>query len=162
MIKLLVSSILLLLACGTVIGSADDDYFQKAIFPVLKAKNGQFSSESLFVNQYDMDNQTEKIRIEEKHSFKWISGNLKEYQVTNETKDKGLTLLEESIYLNGTEFYLTWSSSCVDFSFDSSIVESSVSHWASYSIFKQTFPYKMLGEYSNLLGSNFFLYNFFK
>ena len=138
-------SVLLLLAFGTVLGSADD-YFKNAIFPALKAKDGQLSSEVLFEFFGYYGVRTYGYRFEEKHSFKWNSGNLKGYLATNVTYDKELPFLGQSVYLNGSEFYSITPRFCHDLPFDNYTVRHEVENWASRHVFKKDYPYKMLGK----------------
>ena len=135
----------LLLACPAVLGSSDE-YFQKAVFSALKAKNGEFSSQGQFFENYFIGNHTRSYttRIEEKHSFRLGSGSVKEFRwLRAYQSEENQTISEEVIYINQSEFHIARSWSCYSSPFDSDTAVREVNHWSS----NRDYSYSMMGEF---------------
>ena len=80
--------------------SADDEYFQKEIFRVLKEKNGQFNS-SMQMTRYRYGHRSSEIvkgDLEEKYSFKTNTGFYTRYRFGYPNS------IENNLY-NGKELY---------------------------------------------------------
>lgn len=150
----LTSCVLVLLAYQTVLGSADDEYFKKAVFPALKAQDGQFSSHVKFVRLFPNDRIQKYIKeVEEKHSFKLNTGNVKERKFYYYTGANKFDDSEEVIYINGTEFYSAYDGiggigDCFSWRFHKLTVKNEARGWMPrFAIFSQECPYKTLGEF---------------
>lgn len=151
MIFKLANWVLVLLACQTVLASADDDYFKKAVFRALKAKDGQFSSQVNYVVLSSKRGLTRNYTygVEEKHSFKLNTGNVKEgrffyFMRSNESAIPW----SEVIYINGSEFYdiSLEIKGCFSRPFDNFTIMHEVRRWSPRRIFNQDYPYELLGE----------------
>lgn len=150
----LASSVLLLWACEAVLASSDE-YFQKAVFPALKAKNGHFSSQIQFFEQYQPygSNFTYNYThiVKERHSFNLNSGNFKEFHIRekhireNHNTDKRKEPFYEVVYINGSEIYKVVPWACRSESLQSFKTRGDVTLWSPYFVFGQNY-YQVLGE----------------
>lgn len=83
--------------------SADDEYFQKAIFRALKEQNGQFNSE-IQMTRYHSGHRWSHVLTngqDEKFSFKTNTGLFTVYSWHYWSPAQ----VEHNLYVNGTEFY---------------------------------------------------------
>lgn len=147
----LASLALVLFVCQPVLGSADDDYFKKAVFPALMAKDGQFSSHVKFSVLASLRGLTRNYtyQLEERHSFAMNTGKVRERKFFHFMRSNESVPSEDVIYINGTEFYgvALDMRSCFSSPLDNYTLKHEVRRWVPRAIYNDEYSYKILGEF---------------